>query len=331
MQEYMENIIEVKNLKKIYKRRKRHDNFLKGMFERQYEEFKAVNDISFTIEKGEAVGYVGPNGSGKSTTIKMLSGILQPTSGAVYVNGIAPLEHRLENNKNIGVVFGNKSQLWWDVPVKDSFLMLKKLYNIPDVQFNNNLEEFVNVLNLKELLNVPERQLSLGQRVRSNITDAFLHDPSIVYLDEPTIGLDTESKDSIRAFIKRLNDIKKVTFVITSHDYQDIETLCKRIILINHGKIILDSPIENVREEFNRYKTISIKCEGNNEVNCAILEETNFKIVGVEADHIQIEYDTESYDPVELLWLLRKKLSIKDVVISDRSIEAIIKDIVHNQ
>ena len=128
-----------------------------------------------------------------------------------------------------------------------------------------------------------------------------------------------------------LNDIKKVTFVITSHDYQDIETLCKRIILINHGKIILDSPIENVREEFNRYKTISIKCEGNNEVNCAILEETNFKIVGVEADHIQIEYDTESYDPVELLWLLRKKLSIKDVVISDRSIEAIIKDIVHNQ
>lgn len=120
MQEYMENIIEVKNLKKIYKRRKRHDNFLKGMFERQYEEFKAVNDISFTIEKGEAVGYVGPNGSGKSTTIKMLSGILQPTSGAVYVNGIAPLEHRLENNKNIGVVFGNKSQLWWDVPVKDS-------------------------------------------------------------------------------------------------------------------------------------------------------------------------------------------------------------------
>lgn len=150
-------------------------------------------------------------------------------------------------------------------------------------------------------------------------------------MDEPTIGLDTESKDSIRAFIKRLNDIKKVTFVITSHDYQDIETLCKRIILINHGKIILDSPIENVREEFNRYKTISIKCEGNNEVNCAILEETNFKIVGVEADHIQIEYDTESYDPVELLWLLRKKLSIKDVVISDRSIEAIIKDIVHNQ
>ena len=236
----------------------------------------------------------------------------------------------MENNKNIGVVFGNKSQLWWDVPVKDSFLMLKKLYNIPDVQFNNNLEEFVNVLNLKELLNVPERQLSLGQRVRS-ITAAFLHDPSIVYLDEPTIGLDTESKDSIRAFIKRLNDIKKVTFVITSHDYQDIETLCKRIILINHGKIILDSPIENVREEFNRYKTISIKCEGNNEVNCAILEETNFKIVGVEADHIQIEYDTESYDPVELLWLLRKKLSIKDVVISDRSIEAIIKDIVHNQ
>ena len=204
--------IEVNHLVKEYKRKKDPGSVgkaLASMFHPQYDVFRAVDDINFQIRKGEAVGYVGPNGSGKSTTIKMLSGVLTPTAGKVLVNGLEPSKNRMKVNKHVGVVFGNRSVLWWDVPVIESYRVLQQLYEIPENRFRQNLEEFTELMEMEELLGTPERQLSLGQKMKCNIAAAFLHDPEIVYLDEPTIGLDSESKYKIRKFIRRMNEERK--------------------------------------------------------------------------------------------------------------------------
>lgn len=231
------NMVEVKDLYKEYSIKKRGAThyFLKRS-ERTI--IKAVDHVSFIVNQGEAVGYVGPNGSGKSTTIKMLTGVLQPTSGEIRVNGIDPSKNRIENNRNIGVVFGNRSQLWWDVPIIESFGFLQKLYQIPDSIYKNNLEYFVDKLELQNIINRPERQLSFGQRIRCNIVAAFLHNPAVVYLDEPTIGLDLESKERMRNIINKINKERETTIFITSHDLLDIELLCNRLLIIDNGKIL---------------------------------------------------------------------------------------------
>lgn len=252
--------IEVSHLVKEYKRKRDPGSMVKAlasMFHPDYERFRAVDDINFQIAKGEAVGYVGPNGSGKSTTIKMLSGVLTPTEGQVLVNGMEPTKARMKVNKKIGVVFGNRSVLWWDVPVMESYRLLQTLYEIPEERFRRNLEEFTELMEMERLLGTPERQLSLGQKIKCNIAAAFLHDPEIVFLDEPTIGLDSESKYRIRKFIKQMNEERKTTFIVTSHDFQDIESLCHRIILINHGKLVVDDHIENVRKNFDRRNVVT--------------------------------------------------------------------------
>lgn len=303
---------------------------LKGMVHPVYEKLKAVDDISFEIKEGEAVGYVGPNGSGKSTTIKMLSGILTPTEGKVTVGGIEPSRNRVANNINIGVVFGNRSQLWWDVPIIESFKMLQKMYEIPEQQFKNNLEEFTEILGLHEFLNAPERQLSLGQKMRCNITAAFLHNPKIVYLDEPTIGLDAESKSRIREFIRKINQERKTTFIVTSHDFQDIEALCRRIILINHGKVVVDSDIKEVKKEFSRYKTLRAEVEHSPFVEH---EGRKFHLEGVnvlrsDSYCIEMEYDVEKTDAMKIIARLSEICEISDISIAGRDIESIIRDII---
>ena len=194
------------------------------------------------------VGYIGPNGAGKSSTIKILSGILTPDSGTCTVNGRVPWENRIQHVKNIGVVFGQKSQLWWDVPVIDSFLLLKDIYSIPDDIYQNNLEELQKLLDLKQLLRTPTRQLSLGQRMRCEIAASLLHSPDILFLDEPTIGLDAVSKLAVREFILRLNETHKTTVILTTHDMQDIEALTKRIILVGKGRILLDGSLADIKE-----------------------------------------------------------------------------------
>jgi ABC-2 type transport system ATP-binding protein len=220
------------------------------MFVPKFEIKKAVNDLSFTIEKGEMVGFIGPNGAGKSSTIKMLSGILCPNSGSISVGGYIPYKQRKAYVGNIGVVFGQKSQLQWDLPVIDSFELLRAIYRIPEEKYKRNLERFTEMLDMKSFINQPVRQLSLGQRMRSDIVASLLHSPEIVFFDEPTIGVDIIGKETIRNFIKELNEQDKVTMIFTTHDMQDIEQTCNRIIIIDKGSLMYDGSLQDIRNKY---------------------------------------------------------------------------------
>ena len=244
-------MITMENVCKSYRVAKRNAGFgaaCKALFHREYEVIEALKDISFTIGNGEMVGYIGPNGAGKSSTIKILSGILTPDSGTVLVDGRIPHKNRIRHVREIGVVFGQRSQLWWDVPVIDSFELLKDIYSIPDSQYRKSLEELTELLNLKELLRSPTRQLSLGQRMRCEIAASLLHRPRILFLDEPTIGLDAVSKLAVRDFILQQNQNHKTTVILTTHDMQDIEALTNRIILIGKGRLLLDGTIDDIKK-----------------------------------------------------------------------------------
>ena len=244
-------MITMEHVCKSYKIAKRNAGFgeaCKALFHRQYEVIHALSDVSFTIHDGEMVGYIGPNGAGKSSTIKILSGILTPDSGTVLVDGRIPYKNRLKHVQEIGVVFGQRSQLWWDVPVVDSFELLKDIYTIPKSLYQQNLEELTELLNLKELLRSPARQLSLGQRMRCEIAASLLHSPRILFLDEPTIGLDAVSKLAVREFILKRNKTHGTTVILTTHDMQDIEALTNRIILIGRGQILMDGSLEDIKK-----------------------------------------------------------------------------------
>ena len=246
-------MITMQNVCKTYKVSKRDAGFssaFKALFHKEYELIHALDGVSFTISDGEMVGYIGPNGAGKSSTIKILSGILTPEEGTCLINGLTPWKNRIEHVKNIGVVFGQRTQLWWDVPVMDSFELLKEIYRIEDHVYRRNLEQLSEMLGLSELLRTPTRQLSLGQRMRCEIAASLLHDPKILFLDEPTIGLDAVSKLAVRDFILKLNEEKKTTVILTTHDMQDIEALTSRIILIGKGKILLDGTLADIKEGY---------------------------------------------------------------------------------
>ena len=256
-------MITMENVCKSYRIAKRNAGLkeaCKALFHREYEEIQALKNVSFTIKDGEMVGYIGPNGAGKSSTIKILSGILTPDSGQVTVDGrllwnsgrrsLSSRQERcsrIEHVRQIGVVFGQRSQLWWDVPVIDSYELLKEIYTIPDQVYRSNLDELTELLNLGELLRTPARQLSLGQRMRCEIAGSLLHSPRVLFLDEPTIGLDAVSKLAVRDFIRKQNEIHGTTVILTTHDMQDIEALTRRIILIGKGQILMDGTLEEIR------------------------------------------------------------------------------------
>ena len=243
-------MITMEHVCKSYRIAKRNAGFkeaCKALFNREYEVIHALRDVSFTIHDGEMVGYIGPNGAGKSSTIKILSGILTPDSGTVLVNGRVPYKNRIAHVREIGVVFGQRSQLWWDVPVIDSFELLKDIYSIPQSVYQQSLEELTELLDLKELLRSPVRQLSLGQRMRCEIAASLLHRPKILFLDEPTIGLDAVSKLAVRDFIRKQNREHKTTVLLTTHDMQDIEALASRIILIGKGEILMDGTLKDIK------------------------------------------------------------------------------------
>lgn len=245
-------MIIMKNICKTYKVAKRNAGFkeaARSFFRREYETVNALDNISFSIKRGETVGYIGPNGAGKSTTIKILSGILMPDGGECTVDGRIPWKNRIEHVRQIGVVFGQRSQLWWDVPVIDSFELLKDIYSIPNDVYKRNKEELTELLNLSEFLRTPTRQLSLGQRMRCELAASLLHSPNILFLDEPTIGLDAVSKIAVREFIVKLNETHQTTVILTTHDMQDIEAITKRIILIGKGKILLDGTPDDLKNE----------------------------------------------------------------------------------
>lgn len=257
-------MIDVKNLTKDYRRVKRKEGFLgsvRTLFSTEYEVTRAVNDISFHIDEGELVGYIGPNGAGKSTSIKMLCGILVPTSGEIRVNGLVPHKERMTNARQIGAVFGQKTQLWWDVPVIESLRLFRDMYKVPEAQYKHNLNLFNELLDLHEFQNTPVRQLSLGQRLRADLAAALLHNPRLLFLDEPMIGVDVVVKERLRTFIQEINRDQKVTILLTTHDMVDIEKVCSRIMIIDHGHIVYDGSLEQIRAEYGKQRKLVIEFE----------------------------------------------------------------------
>lgn len=254
--------IEVNQISKTFKVAKKKSGLkeaFKSFFKREYINVEAIKDASFKIDKGEIVAYIGPNGAGKSTTIKILSGILVPDGGKCTIDGITPWKDRKNFVKKIGVVFGQRSQLWWDIPAEDTFDLLKDIYDIEEEKYQENKKNLIEKLNLKDIINIPVRQLSLGQRMRCEIAASLLHDPEILFLDEPTIGLDAISKQLVRDFIKQLNKEKHTTIILTSHDMSDITYLAKRIILIGKGQVLYDGSIQKLKNKYITEKAINIK------------------------------------------------------------------------
>ncbi|ANE45397.1 daunorubicin ABC transporter ATP-binding protein [Paenibacillus swuensis] len=265
----MLHAIDVRELRKdfqIQKNREGVSGALKDLFKREYTHVSAVKDISFQIPKGEICGYIGENGAGKSTTIKMLTGILVPTSGDVRVNGFVPHQDREKFVQNIGVVFGQRSQLWWDIGVIESFNLLRKVYRVGEREFKLRLDELVERLQLQELLNRPVRKLSLGQRMRCELAASLIHNPAILFLDEPTIGLDIVVKTEIREFLKSLNQRYETTILLTTHDLQDIEALCSRVIMLDDGQIIYDGGLDDMKAKWGKGKEVQFQFAGHYEL-----------------------------------------------------------------
>ena len=319
-------LIEVKDLVKTYKTIKKEDGLLgyfKNLVRPIYKEFTAVKSVNFNIEEGELVGYIGENGAGKSTTIKMLTGLLTPTSGRILVNGIVPNEKRIENNKNIGAVFGQKTQLWWDLPVIESFRLIKKMYKIPENEYRKNLKKFTEILDLEDLLDKQVKNLSLGQKMRCEIAATFLHNPKIVYLDEPTIGLDVFVKENIRKFIKDINKEKKTTVILTTHDLKDIEDVCDRIILLDKGQIIYDGEKQKFKDTYGKYviSELIVKDKKENIVlnNVEILEQTENKL--------KIKFSHDETTIVKIMDEISQFCNIEDIHMKEAELEDILKEI----
>lgn len=254
-------MIAVKNLCKqfkVYERKSGAFGAVRSLFNPEYKRIQALDNVGFSIKKGEIVGYIGPNGAGKSTTVKVLSGILVPDSGEVLVNGLVPWKNRKTHVANIGVVFGQKSQLWWDVPVHDSFELLRDIYRLPQSRYEKSSSMLIELLDLSRFMSVPVRQLSLGQRVRCEIAASLLHEPGILFLDEPTIGLDAVSKLAVRKFIKAINSEKDVTVILTTHDTGDIEALAERILLIGKGRILYDGRFNDLKKKFKTSRNLKV-------------------------------------------------------------------------
>jgi ABC-2 type transport system ATP-binding protein len=319
-------MIQVENLNKTFKVTKRNAGVasaIKTLFKPEHTTVQALQDISFKIDEGEIVGYIGPNGAGKSTTIKIISGILVPDSGRCNILGHTPWKNRIEHVKNIGVVFGQRSQLWWDVPVIDSFNLLKDIYKIPNSLFKNNLDLLTSTLDLSSILSIPVRQLSLGQRMRCEIGASLLHDPKILFLDEPTIGLDAVSKIAVRNFIKTINKEKKVTVILTTHDMNDIEALAERIILIGKGKILLDGTLTELKNRFATNKTLTVDFSESDEP----LHIDGTTMLARSKERVTMSVDLSKIKVSEVIGQLSNKLDILDVSVESRPIEEIIVDL----
>jgi len=319
-------LIEAEDITKtfrIYQRGEGLSGYIRSFLAREYEEVHAVEDLDLEIERGEMVGYIGANGAGKSTTVKMLTGILEPTSGRIEVDGIVPHENRKKNAMNIGVVFGQKTQLWWDLPVRESFTLLKEIYEVDDADYDERMAEFNDVLDLDEFMDKPVRKLSLGQKMRCELAAAFLHHPPVVYLDEPTIGLDVEVKERIRSFIKRMNRDEDITVMLTTHDIGDIEDLCDRIVVLDEGRKIYDGQLDALVDRFTaRRLLLDLKAGQNFELAMDGIEEVN-----VDGESVEIVFDREQTTASDIMRAVLDRYEVIDFKIREPDIEQVVKRI----
>jgi ABC-2 type transport system ATP-binding protein len=305
---------------KVAKRSAGMGQAMKALFHREYTFVEALQDISFSVNEGEIVGYIGPNGAGKSTTIKVMSGILVPDHGTCSIMGYTPWKERVEYVKNIGVVFGQRSQLWWDVPVMDSFELLRDIYNIPNPKYKANLSLLVETLDLNSLIHIPVRQLSLGQRMRCEIAASLLHDPKILFLDEPTIGLDAVSKIAVRQFIKTINKEKGVTVILTTHDMNDIEALANRILLIGNGNLLYQGNLNELRNRFGTTRTITADYREHPHP----FEIPGASMLSWSPERAVLSVDTEQMTISDIIARLSSEVELIDLSIEARAIEEVI-------
>lgn len=315
-------MIELKNINKSFKVAKRSSGFFnatKALFKKEYTDVNALQNVSFKIEPGEVVGYIGPNGAGKSSTIKVMSGVLVPDSGSCIINGLTPWKNRTEHVRDIGVVFGQRSQLWWEVPVIDSFELLRDIYDIDQSEYHSTLNNLTDRLNLGDLLQTPTRQLSLGQRMRCEIAASLLHSPSILFLDEPTIGLDAVSKIAVREFIKELNETKKTTIILTTHDMQDIEALTNRILLIGNGQILLDGSLSELKEKQSQHVQIIAQFhQGNFQPLDGLM------LISQQGNRAIFNVDTDVMSTSRAIEILAQQLDINTLSVKQSSAEELV-------
>ena len=315
-------MIELKNISKTFRVARRSAGFreaAKALFKKEYTEVHALQDVSFTIGEGEMVGYIGPNGAGKSSTIKIMSGVLTPDSGSCIINGRTPWKERTAHVRDIGVVFGQRSQLWWDVPVIDSFELLRDVYRMDPAQYKKNSDRLIEMLPLEEIVKTPARQLSLGQRMRCEIAASLLHDPKILFLDEPTIGLDAVSKIAVRDFIKTINREKKTTVILTTHDMQDIEALTERILLIGKGRILLDGSLEELKRRNSAGRVLTVDYLGDSlpvMENMTLLKDLN--------GHAQVAIDTSLLSVSQAISHISSLVEVKDLSVDGQTVEELV-------
>lgn len=329
-------LIEVRDLVKEFRRpaaRRGGWRDIARLFRPEYTVHRAVNHLTFSIEEGELVGFLGPNGAGKSTTIKMLTGILMPTSGHLSVAGLHPARQRRLHARQIGVLFGQKTQLWWDIPTIESLRALKAIYGVPDEIWRRNLDLFRELLALHEFEHVPVRQLSLGQRMRADLAAALLHDPKILFLDEPTIGVDVLAKERLRTFIREINRDRKVTVLLTTHDMGDIEKLCSRVMIIDRGTLLYDGPTEALKQTFGGLRTLVIDVEAEGlqpprEIFSPEERET-FGIASVEwnGSRVSLSFDPRKTAVSDLIAAAAERLPVRDLLVEDVAIEEVVRSI----
>jgi len=327
----MAPIIEVEDLTKEFRTFRRREGVLgalQNLFVREYVTVHAVDHVSFSIEPGEMVGYIGANGAGKSTTIKILTGILVPTAGRVVSNGYVPYRERRRYTRHLGVVFGQRTQLWWDIAVIESFKLLKEIYEIPDADYQRRLDVFSEILSVKNYLHTPVRKLSLGERMRCDLAASLLHNPPILFLDEPTIGLDVVAKDRIREFLKEVNRTERTTVLLTTHDLSDIEELCRRIIIIDKGKILFDGQLAEMKQRLAKYNQVKFYLKDRSQI-ARLPQITSNGITVERVDELTylMRFDRHQHSSAEVIRHIVTELEVRDIFIEEEPIEDVVRRI----
>lgn len=327
----MKRVVEVEDLVKDFRTFDRREGVwgaIQDLYSRQYRNFRAVDHVSFAVTEGEMVGYIGPNGAGKSTSIKMLTGILVPSSGRIDANGFNPWKERTRYARTIGVVFGQRTQLWWDIGVVESFRLLQKIYEVPEAEYQERLKKFDEVLELKRYLHTPVRKLSLGERMRCDVAAALLHNPPLLFLDEPTIGLDIVAKESIRTFLKEVNREFGTTMLLTTHDLSDIEELCQRLMIIDHGKVLYDGGLAELKRML--WKESALKVDLRDRDQAALL--AAFAMPGVRVERLdeltyRLHFRREEVSSADLIRRIVNEVEVLDIAMEEQSIEEVVRRI----